>query len=129
MREIKFRAWDTKNNCFLSHAFVVNQTGSVFFEYNGGGHIQNHIQLSQFTGLKDKNGKEIYEGDIIHRVDKFEPKGAHVVVFAFGAFHLSPDGVAIPYNLYPVKAGFQSGGSLVSAEVIGNIYENHDLLK
>ncbi len=59
MREIKFRAWDTENKIFYSGDLSIPITrSSEYCETRG-------YILLQFTGLKDKNGKEIYESDII----------------------------------------------------------------
>ena len=58
MREIKFRFWDSDFN------EMVYIDDFYFFEEHGI-HNSNDIQLMQFTGLHDKNGKEIYEGDIL----------------------------------------------------------------
>ncbi|KQL21763.1 hypothetical protein AN957_02890 [Cytobacillus solani] len=72
-----------------------------------------HLQYMEFTGLKDKNGKEIYEGDIIALPYKrtFPELGLqnHTVIFKNGYFSCSD------YNTY-------------ASEVIGNIYENPELL-
>jgi|SRR3990172_7187056 len=69
MREIKFRAWDTIGKEMKEVGSINFDNGSIWLGYgiNEGsrwGNIQTAI-LMQFTGLRDKNGKEIYEGDIV----------------------------------------------------------------
>ena len=62
MREIKFRAWDNKQNKMRNDGFSIYYDGSIQFADS----IESKdFILMQYTGLKDKNGKEIYEGDIL----------------------------------------------------------------
>ena len=84
--------------------------------------------LMQFTGLKDKNGKEIYEGDIVQTKNKFD-KVVQEREITFGEL--------VDYNEgYKIKVGIgfnihnkDKGCFEYTEEVIGNIYENPNLLK
>jgi uncharacterized phage protein (TIGR01671 family) len=99
MREIKFRAWSENK----MHHFDLSDTIAPFLENN----------VMQFTGLKDKNGKEIYEGDIVNR---FHLKGT-VCFDELRAMFIINDGFKIPlFN------------EIYGVEVIGNIHENPELL-
>ena len=78
------------------------------------------LVFMQFTGLLDKNGKEIYEGDIVETPHKLMKKYKWQVIFHKGAFVLS-DGIGFRH-FYSQKYTQKYG-------VIGNIYENPELLK
>lgn len=107
-REIKFRIWDKINRMWL-RCFNVN-----LFDI---GDLPN-VELMQYTGLKDKNGKEIYEGDIVILNDA-EEENRCVVKYKYGSYILV-DG-DLRENLSNVEDRF--------LEVIGNIYENKNLLE
>jgi uncharacterized phage protein (TIGR01671 family) len=111
MREIKFRAWDLDKKIMFNACFVgIGKVFSITKTFNPSKQLENVI-LMQYTGLEDKNGVEIYEGDIIR-----EGEGIiNVVVNRGGCYWLEYD-----YPLYvPDKEWI---------EVIGNIYENPKLL-
>lgn len=111
MREIKFRAWDKERN-EMRYGFE----GQIDWEF------RDDYPLMQYTGLKDKNGKEIYEGDIIQLwKDKIK---AYKVEIKWNDHYLGYE----PWCQYidgldsPEQWGYEM-------EVIGNIYENPELLK
>jgi uncharacterized phage protein (TIGR01671 family) len=82
------------------------------------------LELMQFTGLLDKNGKEIYEGDIVKYFDSYQVYLLATVKFIDSAFVIQHDGMD---DDYIELADFHLPG--VSIEVIGNIYQNPELLK
>lgn len=118
-REIKFRIWHTVNKRFM------DGNGSMLFEFLQGSDgtyagAENKVIPQQYTGLEDKNGEEIYEGDFIKNSD-----GLIMVVKwnnKYAAFRCavseSSDGW-MPLIDDLVK----------DFEVIGNIFENPELLK
>jgi uncharacterized phage protein (TIGR01671 family) len=121
MREIKFRAWDEERKYFIELGI-----GHTPLFFNHEGKLKSDygcIKIMQYTGLKDKNGKEIYEGDIVKwnqyflgskKAEEIELKTS-TVYWHNGAWVLSEDKGwnASIYN---------------NIEVIGNIYENPELL-
>ena len=121
MREIKFRAWDEENEVMVYNVAISNgKPAKPGYQWFSTENTVHNSQPLQFTGLKDKNGVEIYEGDIV-RYEEVNYK----IVFEVGAFNA--DGFYstwqdVPYDFFSERAN-------ESSQVIGNIYENPDLLK
>jgi uncharacterized phage protein (TIGR01671 family) len=80
LREIKFRAWDNDEKRFLDDTDIVEISldGSITF-WEEGHKTYRDIELMQCTGLKDKNGKEIFEGDIVENRYENPLAGGEVV--------------------------------------------------
>lgn len=119
MREIKFRAWDGEK--FYDPIIYI---GKVFRD---GRAFEDYIpsecdQLMQYTGLKDKNGVEIYEGDIVEVKSWHEDEEGSTLLCDSNSY-MKRDIVKY-HTKYPfVGFRLQEGG-----RVIGNIYENPELL-
>jgi|SRR5579864_428466 len=117
MKEIKFRAWDKEEKRIVRVNGLTefnDEIGVVWSE--GIGKNISDMVLMQYTGLKDKNGKEIYEGDILQVPGAIPAQ----VYWDFGSWQL--------------RNGSLTGGMLANfdeenIEIIGNIYENPELLK
>ena len=120
-REIKFRAWD-KEDKIMMHLDIFCCPKAV---------LKDEIILMQYTGLKDKNSKEIYEGDIVvevfdngadniieqHIRDEFEGEVVYQQEVASFGIKTEKDGIMGLYE------------EADEIEVIGNIYENPELLR
>lgn len=134
-REIKFRVWFIKDECMaavkgnpINHNLAISFDGKIcdFRKIRNPIKRINSTVLMQFTGLKDKNGKEIYEGDIIAYLWEDREGDAeiinHVIRWDKGKFLMCPiKSNMITWNLHVDPYCEES-------DVIGNIYENPDLL-
>ena len=118
-REIKFRVWDKLTKKFdINPHIVIGLNGYVSNLQNGAGGLEDY-ELMQYTGLHDKNGKEIYEGDIVKCLPGVE--FFREVVFSDGGYHLiNGDNMA-----FPIEVVFTSHPDTA---VVGNIHENPELL-
>lgn len=124
MREIKFRAWLKEHKTMVNVAEIDINHQLIyhygFDDFEGNFENFNSIELLQYTDLKDKNGKEIYEGDIV-----FESFGEryYKVVFENGSFRAEFKGDFEEYSLDLIDVVAQG------CEVVGNIYENPELME
>ena len=123
MREIKFRAWLKEERKMVNVetlfiginrlCFGNSKTEDLFFR------DFEEVELMQYTGLKYKNGKEIYEGDIVILNDA-EEENRCVVKYKYGSY------ILVDGDLREDLSNVESHKFL---EVIGNIYENKSLLE
>jgi len=120
MRDIKFRAWDNYNSGFIDD-FYFGTNGSIikyssaqgrYYELNKGNYV-----ICQYVGLHDKNGKEIYEGDIV-QWDYYKKKRIGKVAYSGVGFWV----IGCLDVLSELFARYKN------LEVIGNIYENSELV-
>lgn len=137
MREIKLRIWDMDREAMLGSQHVIFYDGDFYENYRDfeDGILIENIAVMQSTGLKDKNGVEIYEGDIVRifdakQINQLGRDGAYVdayldelddvdfIVFKDGGFVLNRTGLDVSICQ-----------SIEEFTVIGNIYENPDLLE
>ena len=136
MREIKFRAWHKEKKKMLSYGelFNIDCSGEYPFLALAAGHYEDcieplKVELMQYTGLQDTNGVDIYEGDIINL--SYEYFDGHFrdneivgkVYFEDSSFRMS-------YKKYDeIREWRIDEPEILSIEVIGNIYENPELLE
>jgi uncharacterized phage protein (TIGR01671 family) len=116
MREIKFRAWDGKRSEIIYFDFqLLHDESRMFYNEQIKG---NHIM--QFTGLHDKNGREIYEGDIVSAAFYENPLEILTIEWVHSGFLIcDKPGKGYPLNIH----------GLHDIAVEGNIHENPELLK
>ena len=134
MREIKFRVlidnkiyYQDKYEAYgdnLSSIDICKKTITItsFYNYENVYRFEyEEVKLMQYTGVKDKNGKEIYEGDILFFRDE---NMKYVVVWQDAAFIIQ----SIEIRTYSEKM-YWIDDVEICCEIVGNIYENKNLLE
>lgn len=134
MREIKFRAWDEEQEIMQPYALIYTARGGEPETLDDAIDIAEHrYKLLQYTGLKDRNGVEIYEGDILRREDWGQEE---VNTPDYGLVVWLENEARFALNTYRKgkyivrcieKNRIMAG--MNEFEIISNIYENPELLQ
>ncbi|WP_338214948.1 YopX family protein [Lacticaseibacillus salsurivasis] len=123
MRQIKFRAWD-KDSKLMDNVVRLEVDDSGHFDTaDGYGNVYHNFELMQFTGLYDKNGRGIYEGDIVRTGDDNVGDPAPMigkVIMQDGSWLIENEEKQEAIDLF---------SEITSREVIGNIFEDKQLLE
>ena len=129
----KFRAWDSVKKKFVEHFFITDNSLICNMEKPTSGYNspipveKSELILMQSTGLHDKNGKEIFEGDIIKNGEAVVDVKNHPTL----GFYTTPNGVERFFGDNTSIRDFNNDVEDFSdvTEIIGNIYENPELLE
>jgi len=144
-REIKFRAWDVRGEQMYEVSQLVSKSseeGWLCFTPNNPLALAEYT-LMQYTGLKDKNGIDIYEGDVVKTkrsvVGMLRPDGKVGEVFGmYDAIHrewdeyrvvefdIKPNSISL--TLPDEDGTYQNRGKKQEWEIVGNIYKNPELI-
>lgn len=123
-REIKFRAWDKEEKEYYydveyTYDFLCSGRGCYAESFGEVLNQPDRFIVEQFTGLLDRNGKEIYEGDIV-KVGHLRPRFEVTYNIACTKFWMQNNELVEEFENWNEETG---------VEIIGNIHENPDLLE
>ncbi|UXU70221.1 YopX family protein [Mammaliicoccus sciuri] len=119
MRIPKFRAWDKVERKMIEDVASIHFKSEMIVTRNLCFYPFKDIELMQSTGLFDKNGKEIFEGDIVKDTDGY---------VGYIAFLKQEMGYVIVYKTYDKRLGHRYRLDDGHLEILGNIYEHQYLL-
>lgn len=128
----KFRAWDGAKKEMFKDTFAITESGQVvvveqeFVTSSPDYVFVDYLAVMQSTGLKDKNGQEIFERDIVQFEDCYTETdflyvNTGIVEWSQGSFTIT--------NRYSVEMGDLLDGEFLDVTIIGNVYENPELLE
>lgn len=144
MREIKFRVWSKYSRKMFEEGFYLSLDGDLFQNDELDYKNKSSFEIMQYTGLKDKNGKEIYEGDVVRTWEQDEhiperDSGGGIIGFDTkeGFSQIGVVDFKGAWFTYETKKHLEGRKEQIFApldftndlEVIGNIYENPELLE
>lgn len=118
---IKFRAWENRCKLYIKNVMVDGQ-GKVYFDDDVATQDDLDIHIEQFTGLKDVNGKPIYEGDIIKSNYKYAQPKVSQIIIENGNSYIQGEDLATGNEMLV-------SDHISEIKVIGNVYTNPELLE